>query len=99
MILFILKSYFSLFLSVGIVCLSIFLIGLYFILRPTHQNAEKVTDLTAIAGDDIVTTQLDLARAYIEINNRALAKEILKKVLQEGSKAQKTEAKALLSLT
>ena len=31
-------------------------------------------DISAIAGDDVITTQLDLARAYIEADSMQLAK-------------------------
>ena len=42
-------------------------------------------DIKAIAGDDIIATQLDLARAYIEIGKKKLAKKILDHVTQHGN--------------
>jgi FimV-like protein len=55
-------------------------------------------DITAIAGDDVIATQLDLARAYIETGRKQLAKKILEYVLAQGSVTQKNEAEKLLGL-
>ena len=49
-------------------------------------------DIRAIAGDDVLTTQLDLARAYIEIGKKKLAKKILDHVAQHGNLRQKQVA-------
>ena len=54
-------------------------------------------DIETIAGDDVMTTQLDLARAYIETERKNLARSILKNVLQHGSMEQKQEAKRLIA--
>ena len=51
--------------------------------------------LSAIAGDDIITTQLDLARAYIETGRKQLASEILDYVMQQGNPGQQREAQQL----
>lgn len=62
------------------------------------QSIAEITDnFTAIAGDDLIATQLDLARAYIETDKRDLAKSILKTVTKQGNQAQKDEAQELLS--
>lgn len=53
-------------------------------------------DVTSIAGDDPMATQLDLARAYIETGKNQFAKIILKTVLREGSIAHQEEAQRLL---
>lgn len=45
---------------------------------------------------DEVATKLDLARAYIEMNDKEAAREILEEVLNEGREEQRQEAKALL---
>jgi len=125
MILIILKSYFTILLSVGIGSVIIFLLGLYFIFRtpaseksknnkkdniiPTTipsetvqeksiaNNSNNLRDLSAIAGDDVVTTQLDLARAYIETGRMQLAKSILEFVLEQGNTAQQEEAQQLMN--
>jgi FimV-like protein len=60
------------------------------------QRTDQSVDISAIAGDDVIATQLDLAKAYIEMNNIKLAKEILKKTLKKGNKNQKMEARYLL---
>jgi FimV-like protein len=54
-------------------------------------------DIKAIAGDDIMSTQLDLARAYIELNKFGLAKKILEHVLENGNTAQQQAATQLLA--
>lgn len=54
------------------------------------------SDITAIAGDDVVATQLDLARAYIETGRKQLAKRILEFVLEQGSDKQRQEAHRLM---
>jgi FimV-like protein len=99
MITLILKSYLDLLLPIAGLCLLVFLLGLYFIFKKsTAASATLDADYLAIAGDDIVTTQLDLARAYIEADKLASAKNILKTILKQGSAAQRQEAKQLLSL-
>lgn len=52
-------------------------------------------DIQAIAGDDEIATQLDLARAYIEMDQKALAKDILQHVAQHGNVLQQQVAKKL----
>jgi len=53
-------------------------------------------DIRAIAGDDVITTQLDLARAYIEIGKKKLAKKILDHVMEHGNVNQKLAAQQLM---
>jgi FimV-like protein len=65
--------------------------------KETVVNSEPFSDFTTIAGDDLISTQLDLARAYIETDKRQLAKTILDLVIKQGTKAQKDEAQELLS--
>ena len=48
------------------------------------------------AADD-VTTKIDLAQAYMEMGDKEGARGILEEVVEEGSEAQKQQAKALLS--
>lgn len=55
-------------------------------------------DISAISGDDMMATQLDLARAYIETGKVRLAKKILNHVLEKGTVAQQQEAHSLLGL-
>jgi len=61
------------------------------------QQNLTMTDMAAIAGDDVLSTQLDLARAYLETDKKQLAKKILEQVIKQGSAAQQTEARQLLS--
>jgi len=99
-----LNSYLS---TYGWVSLIIFLVLILVALKLTEGGSatkkksakHKVhidPEIHAIAGDDLVTTQLDLARAYIEMDNRRLAKEILKEVMKQGDAKQKQEAERLL---
>lgn len=54
-------------------------------------------DIRAIAGEDVITTQLDLARAYIELGKEKLAKKILDHVIQHGDSHQQESAQQLLT--
>lgn len=54
-------------------------------------------DIRAIAGDDVMVTQLDLARAYIELDKHTLAKQILENVVQHGSHQQQLTAQQLIA--
>src|SRR5690606_34880802 len=55
------------------------------------------SDISAIAGDDVMATQLDLARAYVETGRYALAKKILDHVREHGNHVQQQEADHLLN--
>jgi FimV-like protein len=55
-------------------------------------------DVSAIAGENIAATQLDLAKAYIEMDQKDLAKQVLKQVTQQGDVAQKREAQQLIDI-
>lgn len=57
---------------------------------------DTANDVTSIAGEDPMATQLDLARAYIETGKKQFAKIILKTVIREGSTAHQEEAQRLL---
>lgn len=82
--------------SVALGSLFALIMGLYFIFK-NRQPVEPSIDFSTIAGEDLMTTQLDLARAYMETNNKPLAKPILKAVISKGSATQKKEAKQLLA--
>lgn len=53
-------------------------------------------DLKGIAGEDLMSTQLDLARAYIEMDEKKIAKTILDHVKQKGNLNQQKEAERLI---
>lgn len=103
----ILRSYFAEIFSITSCAILIFLLGSLFILRWQLSNNKKLIlantafisaeDFDAIAGDDVLATQLDLARAYLETDRQQLAKEILLLVMNEGSSIQRQEAQQLLS--
>ena len=48
-------------------------------------------------GDDAVATKIDLARAYLDMGDADGARSMLEEVVNEGSEAQKAEARKLLS--
>jgi FimV-like protein len=93
----IIKSYFFILLAVGASALFFFCVGLYFIIRKKPASQKNISsDFIAIAGDDLMATQLDLARAYIETGQNEFAKNILKEVISNGNISQRAEAKQLL---
>ena len=62
------------------------------------KSAHVITshDIRAIAGEDVISTQLDLARAYIEIGKKQLAQKILDHAIKQGNLIQRQEAHQLL---
>lgn len=93
-------SYTHLFFLVGGVASLVFVVGLYFIFhryRDSLQHAAIHDEMMPIAGEDVIATQLDLARAYLETGSADLAKTILKAVIKHGSAIHREEAKQLLS--
>lgn len=63
--------------------------------KPTTVITSR--DIRAIAGDDIMVTQLDLARAYIELDKKKLAKQILDHVMKHGNSMQQQSARQLMA--
>ena len=49
-----------------------------------------------LAGTDECATKLDLARAYIDMEDFDGAKELLQEVVQEGSDQQKSDARSMM---
>ena len=62
----------------------------------TRKSAAPVISVTDIAGDDVVSSQLDLAQAYIEMGNISLAKPLLETVMSKGNQLQQITARKLL---
>lgn len=62
------------------------------------QSTHVITshDIRAIAGEDVISTQLDLARAYIEIGKKQLAQKMLDHAIKQGNLTQRQEAHQLL---
>lgn len=54
-------------------------------------------DIAGVAGDDVLTVQLNLARAYLESGRKALAINMLKNIIVCGNIEQRTESERLLS--
>ena len=57
---------------------------------------DTANDVSEIAGDDPMATQMDLARAYIETDKKQFARIILTAVIREGSTIHQEEAQRLL---
>lgn len=62
-----------------------------------NTYALSSADIKMVAGEDVITTQLDLARAYIELGKKHLAKSILHHVTKSGKPDQQQEAEKLMS--
>ena len=96
----IIKSYLNILIPIGIGSCIIFVAGIFYIfftLTGKNQHANHL-DVESIAGEDTISTQLDLARAYIEIGQNKSAQTMLEYILAQGNDEQRMEAKQLLGL-
>lgn len=85
---------------VSIVMISFFALFILIILllNPKKESTQlNSQDMSAIAGEDVCVTQIDLARAYIELGKTMLAKEMLESVVSQGNHDQQQVARELLS--
>lgn len=64
--------------------------------RVSAAREMPVEDLSAISGDDVLATQLHLARAFIETGKSAQARGILQHVMKQGNRTQQQEAERLM---
>ncbi len=62
----------------------------------SSASDDSLEGISLLDGADEVETKLDLARAYIDMEDVDGAKDILAEILQEGSDNQKQEANSLL---
>jgi pilus assembly protein FimV len=60
------------------------------------QLAASENEFDFLAGTDECATKLDLARAYLDMEDLDGAKELLQEVVTEGSDQQKTDARTLM---
>lgn len=58
--------------------------------------AESEEELVFAEDSDVMSTKLDLARAYLDMGDQNGAKQIFEEVIAEGSEEQKEEARAML---
>ena len=72
--------------------------------RSFDESIAAITQHTATltvsglgSGTETVATKIDLARAYLEMGDKDSAKSILEEVIEEGSPAQKTQAREILA--
>lgn len=62
-----------------------------------HEEAIEILDkMNLLSGADETETKLDLARAYLEMEDQDGARDILEEIASEGSDSQKQQARALL---
>jgi FimV-like protein len=61
------------------------------------EEASEALEPVYFPGEDVVASQLDLARAYIDMGKVVWARKILDKVMLEGNPSQQALAKQLLS--
>ncbi|MGB2265018.1 MAG: FimV/HubP family polar landmark protein, partial [Glaciecola sp.] len=66
------------------------------LLKNIDSMPEPVSE-NEITDDDVFSSDLDLARVYIEMDDISEALDILKKVLLNGSTSQQAEAKQILT--
>lgn len=66
---------------------------------PTVVAAPQMAELDDdyFAGDDAISTKLDLAKAYMDMGDPEGARSMLEEVVAEGSEAQKAEAHRLIA--
>lgn len=60
------------------------------------QESDPLDSLNLLEGADEIETKLDLARAYIEMEDAGGARDILNEIISEGNPQQRTEAQRLL---
>ncbi|ULQ46373.1 hypothetical protein JN531_014890 [Flagellatimonas centrodinii] len=61
------------------------------------DDFELESDSDVISSGDEAGTKLDLARAYVDMGDNEMARVLLDEVLAQGSEAQKSDARALIS--
>lgn len=61
------------------------------------DQTEEDADMRAVAGDDVIMAQLDLARAYIEMGSKDRASAVLSTIARQGTPAQQKDAARLQS--
>jgi pilus assembly protein FimV len=59
-------------------------------------DSEAEEELVFAEDSDVMSTKLDLARAYLDMGDQDGAKAIFEEVISEGSEEQKEEARAML---
>jgi FimV-like protein len=80
-------------LVIGILALLALFVFFYFRQqKPSHP----ALDFHAIAGENVNDTQLDLAKAYLEMGQKQAAKTILRQAAKQGSHFHKSRARELM---
>lgn len=64
--------------------------------KPGKPVRLRSGNVSALAGDNVLATKLDLARAYLDIGSIPDAKKLLRNVLEKGDDAQRVTAQKLL---
>lgn len=71
-------------------------LDLDFDLQLDEEPSEQATETETISAGDEVATNLDLARAYIDMGDVEMARKLLDDVLSRGDEAQQAEARELM---
>jgi FimV-like protein len=79
---------------IALLLLSLLVFSRHRQLKNSHLSEANIEML---AGDNVIITQLDLARAYLEMGKNHLAKSLLIQILKQGNKDQKNIARQLMS--
>ncbi|MCI0732624.1 MAG: hypothetical protein L0Y38_02235 [Methylococcaceae bacterium] len=65
----------------------------------THEAApDEVSEMSDLTDGDEIETKLDLAKAYVDLDDQESARGILSQILIEGNDEQKNEARALVDV-
>jgi len=64
----------------------------------SEQSESAETDGLGLSDMNEIETKLDLAKAYVEMDDQTSARDILSEILAEGNDEQKTEAQALVEV-
>lgn len=88
------------FFFIGLLAIVAVQISVRFLTVKKNPNDDTFThkDFERIAGEDVFSTQVDLARAYIEMSQTKLAKQVLKQVIKQANGKSKRDAKQLMKM-
>lgn len=65
---------------------------------PYEAVSDHVSELADLTDGDEIETKLDLAKAYVDLDDEESARGILSQILIEGNEEQKSEAQALVDV-
>jgi len=66
------------------------------VMKSALRDDHAFHDVSAMAGEDVVMAQLDLARAFLGMGKRDEAKSLLEKIRKQGTQTQREDARRLM---